>query len=115
MTHQDKDEMLAFVSEEVERLKVMFTNKEQRLVAECESALSEHKAAKQEADSLRTKLRTAEQRADGMTSDVQVRFYSFAAVLSWRLCASALPFSIASMLHFRFALRLVEGKLLSAS
>ncbi|KAK9808387.1 hypothetical protein WJX73_009941 [Symbiochloris irregularis] len=66
---KDKDEMLAFVSEEVERLKGMFTSKEQRLVSEREAALTEHEAAKREADTLRVKLQAAEQRADGMSSE----------------------------------------------
>ena len=65
--------MLAFVSEEVERLKVMFTSKEQRLVSERDSALSEHESALRDADSLRVKIQAAELRVEGMSAEVQVR------------------------------------------
>lgn len=70
---QDKDHMLAFVSEEVERLKGMFTAKEQRLTEERDSALSQHESVLRDADSARAKLQAAERRVTAFPDELEVR------------------------------------------
>ena len=70
---QDKDEMLAFVSEEVERLKVMFTSKEQRLVSERDSAVAEHGSATSQLQEARGKLQAAQQSAQSFSAELEVK------------------------------------------
>ncbi|MCJ1422687.1 hypothetical protein MMC29_000567 [Sticta canariensis] len=69
---QEKDDMLVFVSEEVERLKGMFTAKEQRLSADRDAAHAAADKAQREADALRLKAQQLEARCSSAAAELQV-------------------------------------------
>jgi hypothetical protein len=69
---QDKDAMLRYVDEEVQRVKDMFREKEQKLLAERDAAQAKAEAAETDLATLRPRITALESQLGSLPQELEV-------------------------------------------
>ena len=71
---QEREEMVRYVTEEVDRVKSLFQEKESRLMSELDSAKEASKAASQECQALQEQLSAAQAKLATVTTELEVAY-----------------------------------------